>query len=145
MNVYINSLIAVMIVCQIAVSVAPDSEHAVRYIRLVCALVVFLTILTPVRSLWNISDDLTEKITVFLSRDTSVTYEETETGAAALMQYVTEQYGISELSVILLTDESDQEITELRISVPDCPYATRAAIETDLNEQLNFPVFVIGE
>ncbi len=145
MSVYIHSLIAVMIVCQIAVSVAPDSEYAVRYIRLVCSLVVFLTILSPVRNLWDMSDTLSDKITAFFTQDSSVSYDETEAGAAALMQYVAEQYGIQKLSVILRTDESDQEITELQLSVPDCPYATRAAIAADLNDQLNFPVSVIGE
>ncbi len=145
MNMYINRLIAVMIVCHIAVSLAPDTEHAARSIRYVCALVVLLTILSPVRALINTSDDLSEKIASFLADDTSPIYEETISGAAGLMQYVTERYGVEELSVVFLTDENDSEITELRLSIPDCPYAKCAAIESDLNEQLSFPVYVSGK
>lgn len=145
MNGYINSLLAVMIVCQVTVLISYESEYAVSGIRFVCALVVLLTVLTPCRNLIGGFESFTETITAFFEAGSTVVYEETESGAAALMQYVTEQYGISELSVVLLTDDTDSEITEFRMYIPDCPYARRAAIESDLNSQLNFPVYVFGK
>lgn len=145
MNAYGNSLIAVMVVCQIASVIAPDSEHARRYIRVVCALVALLTILSPLKHLLTLSDDVTDKITAFFTSDITETYEETEAGAVGLMQYVAGQYGVSDLSVVILTDETDTEITGIQFHIPNCPYAKCAAIEADLSEQLELPVEVFSE
>ncbi len=145
MSNYINSLTAVMIVCQITILLAPASEYAVRYIRIVCALIVLLTILTPLKNLPDITDSVSEAVSNFLNSNVSVNYDETESSAAGLMQYVTEYYGISELSAVLVTDDTDTAITELRLYIPDCPYTTRELIADDLNRELNFPVYVFVE
>jgi len=144
MNAYANRLIAVMVVCQIAAVIAPDSEHARRYIRVVCALTVLLTMLSPLSRLLEASDGITEKVTAFFTADQTIPYEETEAGAVGLMQYVAERYGVSDLSVTIRTDGTDMEIIGIRFYIPDCPYSTRAAIESDLNGQLAFPVEVFA-
>lgn len=145
MTAYINRLIAVMVVCQIATIIAPDAENAKRSIRSVCALVSLLTLLSPLSHLFSISDNLTEKITAFFTMETSQTYDEKEAGAASILQYVTERYGIDELSVVIVTDESDTEVTEIRFFIEDCPYAARAVLESELSEAFKLPVYVFSE
>ncbi len=145
MNRYINSLTAVMIVCQIIVLLAPASEYAIRYIRMVCALIVLLTILTPLKNLPAITAQVSETVSSLVDSNISADYNEQESGMAGLMQYITESYGISELSAVLLTDAADTTITELRLYIQDCPYTTRELIANDLNKELNFPVYVLAE
>lgn len=145
MNRYINSLTAVMIVCQIIVLLAPASEYAIRYIRMVCALIVLLTILTPLKNLPAIATQVSETVSSLVDSNISADYNEQESGMAGLMQYITESYGISELSAVLLTDAADTTITELRLYIQDCPYTTRELIANDLNKELNFPVYVLAE
>ena len=145
MNGYINSLTAVMIVCHITVLLAPESEYAVRYIRTVCALIILLTVLAPLKNLPDIAAPVSEAVSNFLNKNVSADYTETESGAAGLMQYITEYYGISELSAVLVTDDTDTDITELRLYIPACPYTTRELLADDLNKELNFPVYVLAE
>ena len=146
MNRYINSLTAVMIVCQIIVLLAPASEYAIRYIRMVCALIVLLTILTPLKNLPAITTQVSEAVSSLAdSNILSADYNELEGSTAGLMQYITEYYGISELTAVLLTDDTDTTVTELQLYIQDCPYTTRELIEEDLNKELNFPVYVFSE
>lgn len=145
MNRYINSLTAVMIVCQITVLLAPASEYAIRYIRMVCALIVLLTILTPLKNLPAITTQASEAVSSLLGSNISADYNEHESGMAGLMQYITESYGISELSAVLLMDAADTTVTELRLYIQNCPYTTRELIANDLNKELNFPVYVLAE
>ncbi len=144
MNAYANSLIAVMVVCQIAVTAAPESEQARRGIRLVCALIALLTLLSPVRQLIAASGDITEKIAGFFAVSEKTVYDETEAGAVGLMQYAADRYGISDFSVVIRTDETDTEITGIEFYIPDCPYSKCAAMEADLREQLELPVRVFS-
>lgn len=145
MTAYINRLIVVMVVCQIVIVITPDAENAKRSVRTVCALVSLLTLLSPLNHLLSISDDLTDKITAFFTTETSQNYDEKEAGAASILQYVTERYGIDELSVVIVTDESDTEVTELRFFIENCPYATRAILEAELCEAFELPVYVFSE
>ena len=145
MTRYINSLTAVMIVCQITVLLAPASEYAIRYIRMVCALIVLLTILTPLKNLPDITAQVSEAVSSLVDSNISADYNELESGTAGLMQYVTEYYGISELSAVLQTDDTDTTIIELRLYIQDCPYTTREIIAEDLNKELNFPVYVFSK
>lgn len=139
MNSYGNSLIAVMVICQISSVIAPSSEYAKRYIRIVCALVTLLTILAPVRHMTEIYDNISDKISAFFASDITEQYDDNEIGAVGLMQYITEQYDISDVSVVIRTDKSDTEIVEIQIYIPSCPYTKRASIEADLNAQLDIP------
>lgn len=146
MNSYINSLTAVMIVCQISVLLAPSSEYAIRYIRMVCALIVLLTILAPLKNFSAITVQVSEAVSSLAdSYILSADYNELEGSTAGLMQYITEYYGISELTAVLLTDDTDTTVTELQLYIQDCPYTTRELIEEDLNKELNFPVYVFSE
>ena len=144
MNEYANSLIAVMVVCQIAVTAAPESEQARRGIRIVCALIALLTLLSPVRQLIAVSGDITEKITDFFAVGEKTVYDETEAGAVGLMQYAAERYGIADFTVVIRTDETDTEIIGIEFYIPDCPYSKCAAMEADLCGQLELPVRVFS-
>lgn len=142
MSSYGNSLIAVMVICQISSVIAPNSEYSKRYIRIVCALVTLLTILAPVRHMTEIYGTISDKISAFFASDITEQYDDNEICAVGLMQYITEQYDISDVSVVIRTDESDTEIVEIQIYIPSCPYTKRASIEADLNAQLDIPVGV---
>lgn len=145
MTAYINRLIAVMVVCQIVTVITPDADNAKRSIRTVCALVALLTLLSPLKSLLSAADDLTGKITAFFTPESVQTYDEKEAGAAGILQYVTDHYGLDELSVVIVTDETDTEVIELRFYVENCPYTTRALLEAELSEAFGLPVYVFGE
>ena len=145
MNAYINRLIAVMVVSQVASGIAPDQDHARRSVRVVCALTALLTLLSPFRQLLAASGDIAEKITAFFTVDSAAAYEETEAGAVGLMQYAAERYGISDFSVVIRTDETDTEVIAVEFHIPDCPYSKRAAIREELTGQLGLPVEVFAD
>lgn len=145
MRTYVNRLLAVMVVCQIAIVLAPDTETGKRSLRTVCALVSFLTILSPLHQFLVSADSITEKITSFFTIESSQTYDEKTTVSSELLQYVTTHYRLEEVLLTIITDESDTTVTELRFYVQNCPYATRALIETELTEMFEIPVYVFDQ
>ena len=145
MNAYINSLIAVMVVCQIAVVIAPDSDNAGRCIRTVCAVVALLTLLAPAKHLLSRSGELVDRVTSFFTADITQSYDENDSAAAGLMQYIISQYDLDELSAVILTDETDTTITGIRLYIPECPYPRRMVMESELQELLGLPVSVFSE
>lgn len=144
MNDYGNSLIAVMIVCQIASVLSPDSDHARRYISLVCAIVALLTVIAPARQIFDVYNDISDKVAAFFESGETETYSETEFGIHSLMQYISSRYDVSDIEVIVTTDENDTTPLSLNVVIHDCPYAKRAAIEEELREMLTLPVDVYG-
>ncbi len=145
MTAYINRLLAVMIACQLSIVLAPDTEIGKRSVRIVCALVSFLTILFPLNQFLSSTDSITEKITSFFSVESAQIYDEKTTVFAEILQYVTTQYDLDEVFLTIVTDESDTTVTELRFYIENCPYATRALIETELTETFGIPVYVSDE
>jgi hypothetical protein len=101
--------------------------------------------LTPLKNLPAITAQVSETVSSLVDSNISADYNEQESGMAGLMQYITESYGISELSAVLLTDAADTTVTELRLYIQNCPYTTRELIANDLNKELNFPVYVLAE
>lgn len=144
MNDYGNSLIAVMVVCQIASVLSPDSDHARRNIGLVCALVALLTVIAPARQIFDVYNDISDRVSAFFESGETKTYSDTEFGIHSLMQYISSRYDVSELEVIVTTDENDMTPLSLKVVIHDCPYARRAAIEEELREMLTLPVEVCG-
>lgn len=145
MNSYGNSLIAVMVICQISSALTPNSEYSKRYIKIVCALVTLITLLAPIKHLSEFYDDISDKISSFFSTDVTEKYDENEVGAIGIMQYISEKYDIADISMVIQTDESDTEIVAINVFVSNCPYSKRALIEADLNEQLELPTKVLCE
>lgn len=145
MNSYGNSLIAVMVICQISSALAPDSEYSKRYIKIVCTLVTLLTLLAPIKHLTEFYDDISDKISSFFSTDVTEQYDENEVGAIGIMQYISEKYDVSDVSIVIQTNESDTEVVEIDVYISNCPYSKRALIESDLNAQLELTTKVFCE
>ncbi len=145
MTAYINRLLTVMVVCQIATVLAPDAETSKHSVRMVCALVSLLTLLSPLTQLFTATDQLTEKITAFFSTESVQTYDDRTTVSSQILQYVTSEYDLEELSLTIVTDETDTAVTELRFYIKNCPYATRAFIESELAETFDLPIYVFSE
>lgn len=148
MNNYINSIIAVMILCQTAVMIAPENDSAVKSIRIICAAVTLLTLISPVRSLVLSVDN----ISVWLDRITSSDIvsdesDENKPAAAAIAEYISDRYGIEKMTLVIITDgdEGDEHIAEIDIYAKNCPYTTRVAIEAELSEGLEVPIYVLDE
>ncbi len=145
MTAYINRLIIVMVVCQIVTVLTPDTDTAKRSIRTVCALVALLTLLSPLTQLLTSADDLIDKVTAFFSSTSTPAYDEKEMVSSEILHYVTARYEIEELSMTLVTDETDTVVTEIRFYIPNCPYATRASLASELTEIFELPVYVFSE
>ncbi len=146
MTTYINSIITVMVVCQVATVLAPDSDSAKKYIRTVCALIVLFTLISPIKYILSISGDISEKITNFFNtEELNTPYDEQEAGIISIMQYVAEKYDTEEISAVIITNEEDTAITEIQLFVPNCPYAQRQTIETEMTQMLEIPVYVFSE
>lgn len=146
---YINSLIAVMIVCQIAVSLAPGSDSAVRSIRLICAAVALLTLLSPIGSVVSFGEELVREAGNIISANNGSSVGSVEAAdtfeivAAQIVGYVSETYDVGEIDAVLLTDDTDSRAVELQLYIKNCPYTRRAQLEVELNERLGFPVYVM--
>ena len=148
---YVNSLIAVMIVCQIAVSVSPSNESSVRSIRLICAVVALLTLLSPIGSVISMAGDIENKITSFIvgymepEERRIETMDTFEAVTAQIVSFVSDKYDVGEINAVLLTDETDSFAVELQLYIKNCPYTKRSQIETDLTNKLGFSVYVMCE
>ncbi len=145
MNSYFNRLIAVMILCQITTVITPDSERAKQSIRILCALISFLTLLSPLRSITALSEQLYEKLSAVLDTSFVSGYTQKETDSIHFLQYITTHYDIDEVSMILHTDDTDTQIIEMELYVKNYPYTSCTIMEAELQELLNLPVYVFGE
>ncbi len=145
MNSYFNRLIAVMILCQITTVITPDSERAKQSIRILCALLSFLTLLSPLRNITALSEQLYEKFPTVLDTNFVSGYTEKETDSIHFLQYITTHYGVKDVSMILHTDDMDTQIIEMELYVKNYPYTSCTVMESELQELLNIPVYVFGE
>jgi len=145
MNTYFNRLIAVMILCQITTVITPDSERAKQSIRMLCALLSLLTLLSPLRNLTDLSDRLTEYLTAVFEPSSIAADMEKESDSIHFLQYITEYYNIDDVSMVVHTDETDTRVLELELYIKNYPYAACSAMEKELQELLNIPVYVFGK
>ncbi len=155
MTAYLNSVIATVIVCRIAVMFAPESEMAKKYVRLICALVVLLTLLSPVKSLIENADGIISSVTDFLTGEVSVSdsdiYGSDEQNtvrqlAYAVMLAVEAEFGVDsdDIGITVVIDESG-EVSELQLYLAHTAYSDRAKIGDALEGELQIPIYVFPE
>ncbi len=155
MAAYLNSVIATVIVCQIAVMFSPSSENSKKYVRLICALVVLLTLLSPVKSLIENADGVISAVSDFPAGEGSVGETEIYGSAAqnsarqlayAVMQAVEGRFGVDsgDIRVTLVTSESG-EVCEVQLYLDHTAYSDRAKIGEALEGELMIPVYVFPE
>lgn len=145
MTSYFNRLIGVMILCQITTVITPDSERTKQSIRILCALISFLTLLSPLRSITTPSEQLHEKFSAVLDTNFVSRHTEKEADSIHFLQYITTHYDVEEVSMILYTDDTDTQIVKLELYVKNYPYTSCTVMELELQELLNIPVIVFGE
>lgn len=145
MNSYFNRLIAVMILCQITTVITPDSERTKQSIRMLCALISFITLLSPLSSITIPSEQLHEKFSAVLDTNVVSGYTEKEADSFHFLQYITTYYDIEEVSMILRTDDTDTQIIAMELYVKNYPYVSCTVMESELQELLNIPVYIFGE
>lgn len=156
MTAYINELIITLVVCQIASMITPESENAKRYIRVVCALVTILTLISPVRTLADHADEIMDTVGNFfgVSDDTAKsdeteadgTRERLDAAAYTILTYAGERYDLETdgAEVSFFTDEQGK-VTELQIFLKSGSGADRDRLTAELEEELDVTVHIFIE
>ena len=62
-----------------------------------------------------------------------------------MLQYITAYYNVDEVSMTVHTNEADTQILKIELHIPNYPYTACSVMENELQELLNFPVYVFGE
>lgn len=147
MTSYINTLIISMLVSQAAVLILPDSKGSKQYVKLICALIILLNIVSPVKHLGEIKSRVTEFFSSF-----------SESGQAAgeggmysadgyaIMKYIIGEYKLSGegMSVTFITDEDGEKVREIQIIIEKCPQFVKEKISSQLGKELEVDVYVFG-
>jgi hypothetical protein len=131
---------------------SPDKESLRRYVRLLCALVIILTLSSPIKHVINGVEGIVSGITDFFDGTGSVaqTGSGDESGAANLayviMSAVSERYGIDakNMRITLVTDEGG-ELSEVQLYVRGSAYADREHVREALEAEFEIPVYVFAE
>ena len=145
MSSYINCLIAVMILCQITTIITPDSERAKQSIRTICAIISLLVLLSPLKNIASLSEQISEKLSSAPDTNYAAGYTTKESDSIQLLQYITAYYNVDEVSMTVHTNEADTQILKIELHIPNYPYTACSVMENELQELLNFPVYVFGE
>lgn len=149
MKNYLNTLIIMTVVSQLAVRFAPGKEYAKKYVSFVCGLVVMLCLLEPIsvgiKNAGEFVGELKEMFTC--SEKESVTRDKYYEAANIIIAYISETYRIDveRIRMTLITDEADENIREIHIFIKNCDSKMQSKIETDLTRELSVPIFVFTE
>ena len=144
MNGYLNSIIITAAACQIAQMIVPDSDSLKRGIRMLCALAVLLTMLSPVRYLTANYDHISAAIEEWLNDENTaeITEEPMNQIAQAVMEHAVQACRLDPdgMRVTLLTDDTTGELTEIQLFVRRCAFADREDASRRLTEIYGIPV-----
>lgn len=149
MKDYFNSVVVTVIVCQVVSVFSPNNDSAKKYIRLLCALSVLLTLISPAmrlsRSMDSIIADMSRFLTAGSTDEGYSTDDELKRTAYVVMTAVSERFGIKKEGIrsVIITDE-DGEICEIQIYVDRSPYSTREQIERELKKEIGIPIHVFS-
>ena len=141
MKIYYNSLIILMLVSNIACIIAPNPEASKKIIRPVCGLMLLLTLVSPLSGLIeNFRSTGFDKI---LSGEEEKP-DGYETLAYTVLGYLSEEYGIEDGEVVIITDENvkAESVTEIQLFIENCPYNIKEAIQIELREEYGVEVRV---
>lgn len=150
MTAYINELIITVVVCQAASMISPESENSKRYIRVVCALVTILTLVSPVRTLVEGAGDIVESFGNFFGSaeeaEENSTGDSLEAAAYTILTYAEENYDLdlSGAEVTFFTDEAG-EVTELQMFVKSGDSGDRDKLAEELERELGVAVHIFME
>ena len=152
MGAYLNTVVATVIVCQVVTMFSPDKESLRRYVRLLCALVIILTLSSPIKHVINGVEGIVSGITDFFDGTGSVaqTGSGDESGAANLayviMSAVSERYNIDSknIRITLVTDETG-ELAEVHLFLKNTAYADREHVREALEAEFEIPVYIFAE
>lgn len=151
MQKYLNTLIVLAVICQIALTITPSSESSRKSIRLVCALALLAALLSPVKALINGSGEVIEKVKNYIDSmrlsGREITYEKGGYAefADVLMSLLSERYKINDARITLVCDDETGSITEIQIYSSKCPYITKERIKKELSGECGIPVYVFGK
>ncbi len=156
MNEYLLSIVYTTVGCHLLLLVSAElgGEHMQKLLRLLCGLVVLLTLFSP---LTGMLASLEEKLSSILSdAETAISSEEERTDASLSGAYgyiantwvrlLADKCDISpeKITVTFHTDETGQ-VTCAEVLLSQCPYIKRRQAENLLIGQMEIPVEVKGE
>lgn len=152
MNAYLNSLVATVIVCQVVTMFSPDKDSLRRYVRLLCALVVILTLASPIRNVINGAGEIASGIAeLFDGAGSTAQGTAGDDGGVANLAYVimsavSEKFDIAaeNLRITLVTDEGG-ELSEIQLYMKRTAYADRERVREAIAAEFEIPVYVFAE
>lgn len=148
MTAYINSMLVMLVLCMLITRIAPEDSKTKNNLRLVCSLVILLTMITPIKSLISSASDIGESLSNFFTPNN---VQETEghdysAAAATLISYIADTYpdAGNEITVTFVTDDEGR-ITEAQFFLPLASTELCGRIERELGRELTVTVRVFGE
>ena len=147
MKAYINTLTALMIVCQAVLRLAPDSGTTKKYITLVCSLAVLLTMISPIKEIVRSAPVIEKKAEELFSSENKAdtTEDELSPAAATLISFIEKKFpdAGNDITLTFVTDESDK-VTEVQLYMPEADQRTAERAERALAAELSVNVKVFG-
>ncbi len=155
MNEYLASILYTTVGCHLLLLISAElgGEHMQKLLRLLCGLVVLLTLFSPLTGLLS---TLEEKLPAILAEaETALSVEEERTEASlsgaygyianTWVQLLADKCDIppEKIAVTFHTDETGQ-VTSAEVLLTQCPYVKRRQAEKLLGEQMEIPVVVKG-
>lgn len=152
MNAYLKTVVVTVIVCQIVTMFSPDKESLRRYVRLLCALVVILTLASPIVHVIEGAEEIAAGIAEFFDgRLSSGQAADGGDGSAAnlayvIMRAVSDEFGIDaeNMRLTLVTEESGA-LVEIQLYLKRTAYAERERVREALAAEFEIPVYVFAE
>lgn len=148
MTAYINSMLVMLVLCMLVTRTAPEDSGTKNNLRLVCSLVILLTMITPIKELISSASDIGESISGLFTRESTQQPEEDGYSAAAatLISYIADTYPDAgdKITVTFVTND-DGQITEAQFFLPQASAELCERIERELGRELSVTVRVFGE
>jgi len=151
MNAYLNGIVVTVVACQIATVFSPNEESLRRYVRILCALVTVMTLVSPIKYVISGAEEIMSGITNFFEgSDFSQREEEDGNGVANLayviMSAVSNKFDIEEkdVRITIVTDEQG-ELSEIQMYLKRTAYVDRERILEALSAEFEIPVYVFAE
>ncbi|MBQ2546014.1 MAG: hypothetical protein II557_06960 [Clostridia bacterium] len=143
MHAFYLSLVAVAALSELAAAMSP--ERGRDHVKRIAALVTLLTILVPVRALWDRREALAGEVSSLLAPRESEPADAWAEAAECIFTYAEDECGIERegMTVRFQTDGGAAE--RILVTVRGCPYNLRRAMEEELTRTFGIPVRVTAE
>ncbi len=155
MNEYLASILYTTVGCHLLLLISAElgGEHMQKLLRLLCGLVVLLTLFSPLTGLLSTLEEKLPAILAEAETALSVEEERTEASLSGTYGYIANTWvrlladkcdiPPEKITVTFHTDETGQ-VTEAEVLLTQCPYVKRRQAEKLLGEQMEIPVVVKG-